>query len=71
MLLGDEIRHNQRGSGLNQARSRRLTLNQGELISLLDLLKLVLSVAQPLHEGALIQGASLHERVLRKTARKY
>jgi hypothetical protein len=33
MLLRDKIRHNQRGSGLNQARSRRLTLAQGELIS--------------------------------------
>jgi hypothetical protein len=35
-------------------------------MSLLDLLRVGLSVAQLLHEGA-----SLHERVLRKTVRKY
>jgi hypothetical protein len=52
MLLRDEIRHNQRRSGLNHARLRRLTLAQGELMSLLDLLRVGLSLAQPLHEGA-------------------
>ena len=51
MLLRDEIRHNQRGLGLNQVRSRRLTLAQGELMSLLDLFRVGLSFAQPLHEG--------------------
>jgi len=33
MLLRDKIRHNQRGSGLNQARSRQLTLAHGKLMS--------------------------------------
>jgi hypothetical protein len=47
----DEIRHNQRGSGLNQARSRRLTLAQSEPMSLLDLFRVGLSLAQPVHEG--------------------
>lgn len=47
----DEVRHNQRGSGLYQARSRRLTLAQSELMSLLDLFKVGLSLAQPVHEG--------------------
>jgi hypothetical protein len=52
MLLRDEIRHNQRRPDLNQARSHRLTLAQGELMCLLDLLRVRLSLAQPLHEGA-------------------
>jgi hypothetical protein len=64
MLLKDEIRHNQRSLALNQARSRRLTLAQDELMSLLDLLRAGLSLAQPLHEGS-NSGAWLYERVLR------
>ena len=56
MLFRNEIRHNQRDSGLDQARSCRLTLAQSELMNLLNLFRVGLSLAQPLYEGVLIQG---------------
>ncbi|KAH7383781.1 hypothetical protein BKA66DRAFT_462784 [Pyrenochaeta sp. MPI-SDFR-AT-0127] len=55
MLLKDEIRHNQEELRPKSSRSRRLTLAQGELMSRLDLLRVGLNLAQPLHEGGLIQ----------------
>jgi hypothetical protein len=66
MLLKDEIRHNQEELRLESSRSRRLTLAQGELMSLLDLLRVGLSLAQPLHERGLIQGPRcMSSRILR------
>ena len=75
MLLKDEIRHNQEELRLESSRSRRLTLAQGGAQSG----SAWLSLAQPLHEGGLIQapgsGASLHElkdsQMKRQTVRKY
>ena len=43
MLLRDEIRHNQGDLGLNQARSRRLKLAQGELMCAQPQLELLIN----------------------------
>ena len=50
MPLKDEVRHDQEDLRLESSRSHRLTLAQGELVSLLDLLRVGLSLAHPLHE---------------------